>query len=172
MPFARSRQSTRERLEPDMSAGPPRILQELLAPQSVQRAERRSRSLQASSPHRMISGTNATGLRCRHRSQTNQSHGEPRRSSSSVGLGGLLFTPARVARFAALRRDPDRDLPEEARLQGHRGTMCARSTVQGRATKRKLTPQSGSPIGPTARTRGRPGLLGKDRGEKLPFPNE
>jgi len=64
-----------------------------VVPQSVQRADRRSRSLEASAPHLMIHGVNATGLRCRHRSQTNQNHGDPRRSCSSVGLGGLRFMP-------------------------------------------------------------------------------
>jgi hypothetical protein len=36
----------------------------------LQRAERRSMSLDASDPHRMISGTKATGVRCRQPSHT------------------------------------------------------------------------------------------------------
>jgi hypothetical protein len=36
----------------------------------VHRPDRRSMSLDASGPQRMMNGTNATGVRCRHRSHT------------------------------------------------------------------------------------------------------
>jgi hypothetical protein len=64
-----------------------------LRPQLVQRAEQRNMSLDASGPHRMINGTKVIGVRCRHPSQTTQHHGVPRRSCSSVGLGGVGFMP-------------------------------------------------------------------------------
>jgi hypothetical protein len=43
----------------------------------------------------MISGTNATGRRCKQRSQTTQHHGWPLRSCSRVGAGGAGFMPQR-----------------------------------------------------------------------------
>jgi hypothetical protein len=46
-----------------------------LRPHLEQRADRRNMSLDASGPHLMISGTNATGRRCKHFSQTTQHHG-------------------------------------------------------------------------------------------------
>jgi hypothetical protein len=72
----------------------------LLPPHSVQRAERRIRLLEASEPQRIISGTNASGRRCRQRSQTTQHHGWPRRSCSSVGAGVTGFMLPTFGRFA------------------------------------------------------------------------
>jgi hypothetical protein len=57
-----------------------------LQPHLVQRAERRSTSLDASGPHRMISGTKGIGVR-RQPPHTIQHHGMPRRSCSSVCVG-------------------------------------------------------------------------------------
>jgi hypothetical protein len=55
-----------ERLETNMHSCPAEMLQDSAhTPALVQRADRRSRSLEVLGPHRMISGTNATGLRCR-----------------------------------------------------------------------------------------------------------
>ena len=58
-----------------------------LLPQAVQRAHRRSRSLDVSGPHRMMSGTNAIGAWWWHRSHHTQSQGCPSRSCASVGRG-------------------------------------------------------------------------------------
>jgi len=71
-----------------------------LPPHLVQRADRRMRLLEASGPQRIISGTKATGRRCRQRSQTTQHHGWPRRSCSSVGAGGAGFMPPIMQIFA------------------------------------------------------------------------
>ena len=64
-----------------------------LPPRSLQRADRRRRLLEACGPQRIISGTNATGRRCRQRSHTNQHHEWPRRSRSSVGADGAGLMP-------------------------------------------------------------------------------
>jgi hypothetical protein len=53
-----------------------------LRPHRVQRAERRSTSLEALAPHRMMSGTSAVGERCWHRWQWTHSHGVTRRRSA------------------------------------------------------------------------------------------
>jgi hypothetical protein len=82
-----------------------------LRPHLVQCAERRSRSLEASDPHLMMTGTKATGLRCMRCSHTTQHHGVPRRSCSRVGVGGrsmfsslTLFEPAEQPRGLMARR--------------------------------------------------------------------
>jgi hypothetical protein len=69
-------------------------------PHLVQRADYRSRSLEASGPHLMMNGTNATGMRCMQYSQTTQHQGVPRRSCSRVGRGGSDFMSPRMALFA------------------------------------------------------------------------
>jgi hypothetical protein len=79
---------TRCACRPSSGAAEPRPCDHL-----VRRAERRSRSLDASGPHRKMNGTNATGLQCTQSSQTTQHQGVPRRSCSSVGLGGVGFMP-------------------------------------------------------------------------------
>jgi hypothetical protein len=48
-------------------------------PHLVQRADRRSMSLEAAGPHLMIKGTKATGFRCMQCSQTTQHHSVPQR---------------------------------------------------------------------------------------------
>ena len=77
-----------------------------LRPHLLQRADRRNMSLEASGPHRMIKGTNATGLRCMQYSHTTQHHGVPRRSCSSVRQGVSVFI-RRVWRYS--RRQNSRD---------------------------------------------------------------
>jgi len=57
----------------------------------VHRAERRSKSLEASAPHRMIHGASAVGERCWQRSQYIQSQGVTRRRSASVAIGVLAL---------------------------------------------------------------------------------
>jgi len=47
-----------------------------------------------------MNDTNATGVRCRHFSQTTQHHGVPRRSCSRVGAAGAVFMLARMTIFA------------------------------------------------------------------------
>jgi hypothetical protein len=51
-----------------------------LAPHLLQRTDRRSKSLEAAGPQRIISGTNATARRCKQRSRTTQHQGQSRRS--------------------------------------------------------------------------------------------
>jgi hypothetical protein len=60
-----------------------------LHPQAEQRAARRSMSLDASTPQRMMSGASATGRWWpQPAAQFNQSHGAERRRSARVGTGG------------------------------------------------------------------------------------
>jgi hypothetical protein len=61
-----------------------------LRPHFMQRADRRSMSLDVSAPHRMINGVTAIGAICRHAWfwQCTHSHGALRRICSSVGGGG------------------------------------------------------------------------------------
>lgn len=59
-----------------------------LWPQAVQRADRRSTSLEASAPHLMMSGANATGARWPQAAQITQVHGTGLRRAPSVGIGG------------------------------------------------------------------------------------
>jgi hypothetical protein len=70
------------------------------APHLPQRADCRSRSLEALGPHRIIRGTIATASRCRQRSHTTQHHGQSQRSSCRVGAGGWRI-PAILEPFAA-----------------------------------------------------------------------
>jgi hypothetical protein len=67
-----------------------------LPPHPVHRTERRSMSLEASGPHRMIQGASAVGARCRQRAQITQSHGVTRRGSArvaGVGFGAFQAMP-------------------------------------------------------------------------------
>lgn len=71
-----------------------------LPPQRVQRATWRSRSLDVSGPHRIISGTKAIGAQCVQSvcRQWTHTQGDAARSSASVGTGGAC---SRARRFGA-----------------------------------------------------------------------
>jgi hypothetical protein len=70
-----------------------------LPPHRVHRADRRSMSLDASAPHRMMSGTSAAGERCWQRSQQTHSHGVTRRRSAFVAPAAP-FPSAMIERLA------------------------------------------------------------------------
>jgi len=113
-------------------------------PHLVQRADRRSMSLDVSGPQRMMNGTNATGVRCKHFSHTTQDHGWPRWSCSRVGIGdGARSMAARMTKFASA---------EQPRGLGSSGRWCLDLVGQPGGEGRRILPRlshacEGTPCG-------------------------